>query len=225
MAADPPMGDEGMVGTPDEGAGGLDLGNYEFADSVANDLRSTAREGAIEDLTESVESGIYSPQSLYTADRFTPDQLIDFAEEGVPAEVEFSHVESLAGSPQVGAESELGVLTDEWDHFFGHHAGNYANDPSEFANPDWETDTLADEWFGEGSNLRVVDGSEDLGLTETDEWWAEGGEVGSEAAEGLEAGELGLGAEEAIGAGEIAAEAAEGIELIDVLEIGAILLL
>jgi hypothetical protein len=47
----------------------------------------------------------------------------------------------------------------------------------------------------------------------------ETGEVGVEA---VEAGETGI---EAVEAGEIAVEAAEGVELLDVLEIGALLLL
>jgi hypothetical protein len=47
----------------------------------------------------------------------------------------------------------------------------------------------------------------------------EAGEVGVEA---VEAGEIGI---EAVEAGEIAVEAAEGVELLEVLEIGALLLL
>ena len=198
-------------------ASGVVLGNYSFADSVADSLRATAREGARADLLESVESGYYSEQSLYTAERYTTDQLVEFAEqysaEGtVPEELgmEFSHLESLASSPSVGAESELGVLTDEADHFFGQHAGDYAKNPSEFADPAWESRPEVEEMFGE-SNMQIVDaesaeGMEYLGMTETAEA-VEGTELVVEAAEGLEVLE----------GAAVVVEAAEGIEVADLL--------
>jgi RHS repeat-associated protein len=181
-------------------ASGVVLGNYQFADSVANWLREQAREGAYEDLAESVESGYYSEQSLYTAGRYTPDQLVEFAEEGtIPEGMEFSHLESLASSPSVGANSELGVLTDEADHFFGQHGGNYANDPGSSANPDWEARPDVEAEFGE-NNMQIVDaeteeGMEYLGMTEGETAvegteLLEGAAVVTETAEGLEAADL-----------------------------------
>jgi hypothetical protein len=52
--------------------------------------------------------------------------------------------------------------------------------------------------------------------------WTPGVEGGETAVEGAEAGEAAV---EGIEAGEIAVEAAEGVELLDVLEVGALLLL
>ena len=67
-----------------------------------------------------------------------------------------SHIESLASSPQVGAELSNAVVTDSAAHFYGQRAGDFANNPAEYGNPNWETDAVADEIFGEGSNLRIA---------------------------------------------------------------------
>lgn len=191
----------------------LPSGNFEFPESVANYLRETDRAAAEADLTESVESGIYSPEAMYTAERFTPDQMVEFAEQGLRPEayaeeglaspLEFSHVPGLAGGPPGGS----GVLTDPADHFFGQHAGNYGNDPGEFANPDWETDAQADEMFGEGSNLRIAEEGEDLGMTEGSEALDTGEGLVETAGESTELAE-GLG---------LAGEATEGFEVADLL--------
>lgn len=159
----------------------LPSGNYEFADSVANDLRATARTGAEQDLQESVESGYYSWPSLYAAQQFERDELVEFSQEGLRPEafadegltspVEFSHFEALSSSPQLGAESSGGVLTNQSDHFFGHHLGNYQNDPSVFGTADWQVDPEAERLLGEGTGLRIASDEEDLGMT--------GGESGS----------------------------------------------
>jgi RHS repeat-associated protein len=197
----------GSLNGSDDGvsASGVSLGNYQVPKSVADSLRGVAREGAYQDLVESVESGIYSPQSFYTAERFTPDQLVEFAEQGLPSEVEFSHIESLASSPQVGANSELGVLTDSADHLYGHHGGNYANNPSEYANPDWEVNSVEEEIFGEGSNLHIASETEDLGMTEIV------GESEAVVAEGIEVTEF------AVEAATVTVEAVEGFEVSELL--------
>jgi len=155
------------------GAASIPVLGSTMAKSVANSLRSSARSGAVEDLVESVESGTYSQQSLYTAERLTPDQLVEIAENGTAPELEFSHLESLSSAPQYGGESELGVLTDEVDHLYGHHGGNYSNDPGEFADPDWEVRPESEELFGD-SNVQIVDaeteeGMEYLGMTDSSE--------------------------------------------------------
>jgi hypothetical protein len=196
----------------------LPSGNYSFAESVAESLRAEAREAARADLVESVESGYYSPQSLYTAERLTPDQLVEgprpetYVEEGLESPYDVSHIESLSSSPQVGAEPSNVVVTDGADHFYGQHAGDTANNPAEYGNPNWETDAGADEMFGEGSNLRIASEAEDLGFT-----FGEGAEAATGAAEGLEG--AGLVAGELSGAEAVAVtvEAAEGFEAADLL--------
>jgi hypothetical protein len=205
---------------------------YEIPGWRLNSLREAAREGAYEDLVESVESGTYSPQSMYTAERFTPDQLVEFAETGeIPEGMEFSHLYSAAEYPEVAGNSELGVLTDNWDHFYGHHGGNYANNPNGSPlDPDWEStefqgdqgiqevepdaawetidrNDTAEQWLRENDPNYVESEAEDyLGGTESSEVASEGIES-SEAAEALEGAE-------ALESAEVL-EGAEGLELLE----------
>jgi hypothetical protein len=201
-------------------ASSMAMGNYQIPKSVATFLRALARGGAYEDLVESIESGTYSWNSLYTSGRFTPDQLQDFAERyreiGDDPEAfqeliqemraEVSHLEPLAGNPSVAGESELTVVTGRADHFYGQHGGNYSNDPGSSSNPDWESNPAEEEMFGEGSNLTVRSEAEELGMTEG-EAALEGGEMVTEGLEGMELLE---------GAG-VAVEAVEGFEAADLL--------
>jgi RHS repeat-associated protein len=152
----------------------LDIGTAASASvvvpkGVKDTLRAESRKAAIEDLKESVESGIYSEESLYTAERYTPDQLINISEgEDVPEGMQNSHLSSISEDPAFA--DRAGVLTDELDHLHGHHGGDYSQNPGEFANPDWESRPEVEELFGENS-MQIVEaetpeGMNYLGMTE-----------------------------------------------------------
>lgn len=103
--------------------------------------RRRARADAIDDLRESIESGIYSPQAQYLAERYGREALVEFVESGkLPDDVEFSHLYSAAEYPEFAHRSDLGVLTDSRDHRLGHHGGD-TRIPLDGAprDPDWES--------------------------------------------------------------------------------------
>jgi len=213
----------------------LPSGNYQFADSVADYLRSEASDTFGEELVESIESGTYSPQVAEFVDRYGLDVASDLAEgyadtgkfvtleeedEGLQSAFEVTHGESLASTPQAGTEAgNLGLQT-EADHFYGDHAGDFGNNPAEYGDPNYNVDPVAEETLGE-PNLNIVSETEDLGMTgegapsSAIDWFGEGegeGFVG-EATEATEAVE---GAEFVEGAGA-ALEVGEGLELADAL--------
>jgi len=189
-------------------------GDFEFADSVADSLRSDAVDAVQSDLYESVTSGTYSPNTFATLENMTPDQLVEFSEfyesdaqtwaqfqqePGIQPEFDVSHVPDIGTDP-VGADTLDNAYANSPDaHFENDHLGNYNNDPGDYADPNADVDTAADAEFGEGANMHIVDESADLGLT------------GDEAIEGGEI--LGEGVE----AATVTVEAAEGFEAADLL--------
>jgi len=126
-------------------------------------VRRGARKGAIQDLRESVESGIYSPQALHFAERYGRDALVEVAETGkLPPDAEFSHLYSAAEYPEHAHRPELGVLTDKGEHRFGHHGGD-TRVPLHGAprDPDWETEMGTQE-----IDAGTREGRDYLGMTD-----------------------------------------------------------
>lgn len=196
---------------------------------LPNMLRAQAREGAIDELVESVESGIYNERTLYTAERFTPDELVDLAENGVaPEGMEFSHYDPVSSNLESAADYEQGVLTDSWDHLYGDHGGDYSQNPREFADRNWETNAETEEMFGE-SNMQVVDaeaegGMEYLGMTDGEGAMVEGGQVLETATTTTEITETAVVSTEVVETTVVTTEvvetgvvAAEGFEAADLL--------
>ncbi len=195
------------------GAGGVAMAGitappwYEFEDSVADSLRSNATDTVMEDMAESFESGIYSENSLVSIDRgVTPDQFADIAEmqetgqsyaelmgePGAMNPITASHVPSITTDP-VAAENLSNVYgVNEDVHFGDDHAGNYQNDPGDFAdtNPEVDTEPGFSESAGEWSTEAAAGPEEAL---ITSEEALEAGEViveGAEVVEGFEAADL-----------------------------------
>ena len=216
------------VSTPVVAAGVfLPAGNYQFASSVANWLRTQASKTFGGELVESMESGVPSPQVQEFVDRYGVDVAQDLAEgyaktgkfvtleeqaEGLQSAFEVTHGESLASTPQAGTESGNLGLQSEVDHLAGDHAGDFTKNPAEFRNPDYNVNAEAETELGE-SNLEVVSEAEDLGMTgegvpsSAIDWFGEGATAATETTELVEGAEVAV---------EVV-EVGEGLEAADLL--------
>jgi RHS repeat-associated protein len=108
------------------GVGGPGGGSWKAALAVS---RRAARTAAIKEALESLRAGNPTPQALHLAERieavYGREALVDFMETGkLPEGVEFSHLFSAAEYPEFSHRGDLGVLTDQAEHRFGHHAGD-----------------------------------------------------------------------------------------------------
>ena len=200
----------------------------------AGAMTSAARQLAIrlarQRLIEGVESGIYSPQDIEAESEFGRDQLVDLAEENItPEGMEGSHLYSAAENPELAGNPDYIMNTEASNHLYGHHGGNYANDPN--GSP------LDSEWDSNGfegeRGVRVEDDFpyEDANQNDAAERWlkdndpnygessAEGAEV-SEEAEAIEGLESTEGVEGLEGV-EALAESAEGVEAVEGLAVAA----
>ena len=186
---------------------------YEFADSVADDLRSTATDNVQADMAESFESGIYSENSLVSIDRgVTPDQFADASEMeetgqtyaelmGEPGAVNpltGSHVPSITTDPVAAEDLSNAYGVNEDVHFADDHAGNYQNDPGDYADTNPEVDPDLEPGYSESAgqySTEAAAGPEEamIQAEEAGEVFVEGTEaveVGAAAAEGFEAADL-----------------------------------
>ena len=202
------------------------LGNYGVPGSVASWLRSEASDVFGEELVTSIETGTYSPQVAEFIDRYGLDVATELAEgyqetgkfvtleeeaEGLQSMWNVTHGESLASTPQAGAEASNLGMQSQVDHFYGDHAGNWSNNPAEYGNSNYGVDPVAEEELGE-PNLNIEPEPEGVPSSEID-WFGEGEGFAGEAGEGAEFLE---GAELLEGAGT-AVEVGEGLELADAL--------
>ena len=160
----------------------LPSGGYKYASSVANWLRRQASKTFGEELVESMESGIHSPQVEEFIDRYGLDTAQDLAEgyaetgkfvtleeeeEGLESAWEVTHGESMSSTPQAATESGNLGLMSEVDHAAGDHVNDFTKNPAEFRNPDYNVNAEAQTELGEGQ-LEIVTDDEGLGMTGED---------------------------------------------------------
>ena len=156
-------GEGGVEAAATTGTGGLGPGlssanapgDFEFEDSVANSLRSEARDVVGEDLAESFQSGTYSENALVSTESLTPDQLAEWSDywesgarsygqfvypvSGAGQQVPFdvSHVPDIGTDPVGAGDIGNSYATDPNTHFDLDHAGSYNNDRGITPTPTW----------------------------------------------------------------------------------------
>ena len=220
-ATDAQASDSSGVGDGTLAAAGIFAppGRFVVPETVGDSLRYQAR-NLVEDIIEEGVEGNYSPDFLRLSERLTPDQLVDIADQGLSGRgLEVSHDVAISADPTVGTEASNLDLSTRAEHL-AEHGGDFSQNPAEYRNPTWEEDTVANEQFGEGSNLHVQE--EENALTE--QFSAAEDRAGSQfleehgftssGAEATEATEATTTAAEATEATTVATEATEGASLL-----------
>jgi hypothetical protein len=217
---------------------------FDISDRVADSLRENATDAYVEDWAESFDSGIYSENSIASLERgVSIDQFEEAAdlqelratdpgatfadlvdESEVMMESTGSHVPSIYTDP-VGAEGLSNVYgVNEDVHFGGDHAGNYQNDPGDFADTNPQVDPEMEAEFGEGANMQQYPETR-LGQSGFDEGVGEWSETAAkspedlliESEEAMEAETAVVEGSEFVETGAIVIEAGETFEAADLL--------
>jgi hypothetical protein len=210
---------------------------FEIPPTVEDWLRGVGQESVINDMAESYESGIYSPNSIASIERgdVTPDVFDEIAqvresggtyaelvdEPNAILDITESHVPAIGTDPVAAASGESAYGVPEVVHFGEDHAGNYQNDPGDFADTNPQVDPEMEAQFGEGANMQQFEGAQSGFEEGVGEWSTNAAaspeELMIQSEEMMETGTALVEGSEVVEGGVMVIEAGEAFEAADLL--------
>jgi len=141
-----------------------------------------------------------------------PNAILDITE---------SHVPAIGTDPVAAASGESAYGVPEVVHFGEDHAGNYQNDPGDFADTNPQVDPEMEAQFGEGANMQQFEGAQSGFEEGVGEWSTNAAaspeELMIQSEEMMETGTALVEGSEVVEGGVMVIEAGEAFEAADLL--------